>query len=78
MQDPERGEDKTVPLLEEQRHSIATNQGHSVSALGDRHVTLLWEDVLQIRLNVGGTDGERCVFGSLLMVVHLYVLCATD
>lgn len=51
MKNPERGEDVTVSLLEEQRHSVATNQRDSVLALGDRHVTLLGEDVLQIRLD---------------------------
>lgn len=71
MQDPECGEDETVSLLEEQRHSITTNQRDSVPALGDRHVALLWEDVLQVRLNVGGTDGENAVF-SPLMDVHTY------
>lgn len=59
MQNPERGEYMTISLLEEQRHSVATNQGDSVPALGDRHVTLLREDVLQVRLDKVVRMGAR-------------------
>lgn len=50
VQYPQRGEDVTISLLEEERHSVAADQGHAVLALGDRHIALLREDVLEIGL----------------------------
>lgn len=60
MQYPQRGEDVTISLLEEKRHPVAAYQGHAVSALGDRHIAFLWEDVLQVRLReVRRGDGAK-------------------
>lgn len=58
MQYPQRGEDGPISLLEEQRHSVATNQGHAVPALGDRHIALLREDILHVRLGEVRRRGE--------------------
>ena len=38
-------------------HSVATDEGNAVPALGDRHVALLGEDVLQVGLREG--RGQR-------------------
>lgn len=50
VQYPERGKDVAISLLEEQWHAVAADQRHPVLALGDRHVALLRQDVLQVRL----------------------------
>ena len=47
----------TISLLEEEWHSVATDEGNAVPALGDRHVALLGEDVLQVGLREG--RGQR-------------------
>ena len=57
MQNPERREDVSVPLLEEQRYPVATDQGHPVPALGDGHVALLRQDVLKVGLGAAGGGG---------------------
>lgn len=87
MQYPQRGEDVTIPLLEKERHSVATNQGHAVPALGDRDVALLGEDVLQVRLgeeargrganrSTARVQGARCC-GSCVLRRRKLLWCFT-
>ena len=59
MQYPQRGENVTISLLEEERHPVAADEGHTIPALGDRHVALLGEDVLQVGLGRSVAGGGR-------------------
>lgn len=53
VQYPKRREDRTVPLLEKERVSIAADEGYPVLAFRDRNIPLFRQDVFQIQLKIG-------------------------